>query len=226
MTWQGKKELVNTCEERVKAVAFREEQVKVVRDGFTLWDCFEPAFMSSEQGVESVFSPSPTPEQVISHDSGSGSDKSKPDSPNSSFGSDEPNVNNDSPNFGYDDLAINERKRKRMISNRESARRSRMRKQKHLENLRNQANRLKVENRDLTNRVHLVTDHCQLVQRNNDMLQTESVLLYQRLESIREILLARQLQQQYLYNSCAWPCNINYVEQRPQTINQTTINHQ
>ncbi|KAK4366359.1 hypothetical protein RND71_014239 [Anisodus tanguticus] len=147
-------------------------------DDFTLWDCFEPAFISSEQGVESLFSPSPTP------DSRSASDKSKPDSPNSSFGSDEPNLNNDSPNSVSDDLAINERKRKRMISNCESARRSRMRKQKHLENLRNQGNRLKVENRDLTNRVHLVTGHCQLVQRNNDMLRTESILLQQRLENI------------------------------------------
>ncbi|XP_059282333.1 bZIP transcription factor 11-like [Lycium ferocissimum] len=197
-------------------------------DDFTSWDYFEPAFTSFEQGVESVFlaMQSPAPEPVTPHDSGSGSDKSKPDSPNSSFGSDEPNLNNnDCLNAGSDDLTINERKRKRMISNRDSARRSRMRKQKHLENMRSQANQLKVENRDLSNRVHLVTGHCQLVQRNNEMLRTESILLQQRLENIRQILLARQLQQQ-LYNSSAWPCNMNYVEQRPQMIfNQPIINH-
>ncbi|OIT35386.1 PREDICTED: G-box-binding factor 1-like [Nicotiana attenuata] len=189
------------------------------------WKCLESAFILPEQGVESVFSPkqSPTPEPVLSN-SGLSSDKYKSNSPNSSSGSDEPNMNNDSPNSGSDISFINERKRKRMISNRESARRSRMRKQKHVENLRNQANRLKVENRDLKNRVHLVTNHCQLVQRNNEMLRTESVLLQQRLENIREILLARQLQQQ-LYHSSAWPCN-NYVEQRPQVIiNQPIINH-
>ncbi|MCE3051540.1 hypothetical protein HAX54_050107 [Datura stramonium] len=150
-------------------------------DDFTSWDCIEPAFTYPEQGVESVFSPmqSPTPEPVTSNESGSGSDKSKPDSPNSSVN------NNDGPNSGPDDPAISEKKRKRMISNRESARRSRMRKQTHLENLRNQSNRLKVENRDLTNRVQLVTGHCQLVEKHNEMLRTESILLRQRLEAIR-----------------------------------------
>lgn len=189
-------------------------------DDFTSWGCIEPSFTVPEQGIESVFSPtqSPTSEPVTSNESGSGSDKSKPDSPNSSLN------NNDCPNSGPDDLAINERKRKRMISNRESARRSRMRKQTHLENMRNQANRFKIENQDLTNRMQLVTGHCQIVDRNNEMLRTESILLRQRLEGIREILFARQLQQQ-LYNSSAWPCN-NYVEQKPQFINiQPIINH-
>ncbi|XP_006362088.1 bZIP transcription factor 53-like [Solanum tuberosum] len=184
-------------------------------DDFTQWDYIEPTSIFPEPGVESVFSPmqSPTPEPVISHDSGSGSDKSKPDSPN------------DSPNPGSDDLA--ERKRKRMISNRESARRSRMRKQTHLENLRNQSNRLKLENRDLTNRVQLVTGHYQLVERNNEMLRAESILLRQRLEGIHDILITRQLQQQ-LYNSAfaIRPCNNLYVEQRPHIINQPIINHQ
>ncbi|XP_049407800.1 bZIP transcription factor 11-like [Solanum stenotomum] len=180
-------------------------------DDFTQWNYIEPTSIFPEPGVESVFSPmqSPNPEPVISHDSGSGSDKSKPESPN------------DSPN-----LAINERKRKRMISNRESARRSRMRKQTHLENLRNQSNRLKLENRDLTNRVQLVIGHYQLIERNNEMLRAESLLLRQRLEGICDILITRQLQQQ-LYNSAfAWPCNNLYVEQRPHIINQPIINHQ
>ncbi|XP_049345850.1 bZIP transcription factor 11-like [Solanum verrucosum] len=180
-------------------------------DDFTQWNYIELTSIFPEPGVESVFSPmqSLTPEPVISHDPGSGSDKSKPESPN------------DSPN-----LAINERKRKRMISNRESARRSRIRKQTHLENLRNQSNRLKLENRDLTNRVQLVIGHYQLVERNNEMLRVESVLLRQRLEGIRDILITRQLQQQ-LYNSAfAWPCNNLYAEQRPHIINQPIINHQ
>ncbi|XP_055827419.1 bZIP transcription factor 11-like [Solanum dulcamara] len=183
-------------------------------DDFTQWDCIESAFIFPEQGIELIFSPmqSPTPESLISHDSGSGPNKSKPDS------------SNDSPYSGSDDLSIKERKRKRMISNRESARRSRKRKQTYLENLRDQSNRLKVENRDLTNRVRLVTGDCQLVERNNEMLRTESILLRQRLEGIREILSVRQLQQ-HLYNSHAWPCNNLYVEQIPYFINQPIINH-
>lgn len=183
-------------------------------DDFTQWDCTEPTSTFPKQGVELVFSPtqSPTPEPVISHDSGSGFDKSKPDSPN------------DSPNSGTHDLA--ERKRKRMISNRESARRSRMRKQTHLENLRNQSNRLKLENRDLTNRIQLITGHYQLVKRNNEMLRAESIFLQERFKGIRDLLITRQLQQQ-LYNSAfAWPCNNLYVEQRPHMINQPIINHQ
>lgn len=44
------------------------------------------------------------------------------------------------------DLTIYKRKRKRMESNCESARRSRMRKQKHLENLTEEASRLQNEN--------------------------------------------------------------------------------
>lgn len=45
--------------------------------------------------------------------------------------------------------AMDERKRKRMISNRESARRSRERKQKLMEDLQDEANRLRNENRRL-----------------------------------------------------------------------------
>ncbi|PHU19587.1 hypothetical protein BC332_10738 [Capsicum chinense] len=100
-------------------------------------------------------------------------------------------MNHSSPNLGSDDLAVSEKKRKCMILNRESARQSRKRKQTHLVNLRNQSNRLKVKNRDLTNRVLMITGHCQLVRRENEMLRTESILLRQRLEGIREILLTR-----------------------------------
>ncbi|GMJ08061.1 hypothetical protein HRI_004475300 [Hibiscus trionum] len=100
---------------------------------------------------------------------------------------------------------IDERKRRRMISNRESARRSRMRKQRHIENLRNHANRLRIENRQLTNRLGFVLYHCNRVRTENDRLRSEYSVLRQKLSDIHQILLFKQLQQ---LPSSAWPpCN-------------------
>ncbi|XP_058081318.1 basic leucine zipper 4-like [Magnolia sinica] len=87
-----------------------------------------------------------------------------------------------------------ERKRRRMISNRESARRSRMRKQRHLEDLRNQVNRLRAENREASNRLGLVLHHYHAFRRENDRLLAESAGLRQRLLDIHRILVFRQLQ--------------------------------
>nr|QEO19219.1 putative bZIP transcription factor 11-like isoform X1 [Cymbidium ensifolium] len=90
--------------------------------------------------------------------------------------------------------AEEERRMKRMISNRESARRSRMRKQRHLEGLRNQLNRLKSENQDLLNRIGAVVHYGQLFRIDNDRLRSESDLLRCRLAKIHRVLIYRQLQ--------------------------------
>ncbi|KAL3378266.1 hypothetical protein AABB24_004277, partial [Solanum stoloniferum] len=197
--------------------------------GFTPWECIEPAFLFPQEVEEEepVVSPkeSPPPEPVILN-SDSGSDDSKPNSVHSSSGSgsDDPNRNNNNNNNTNrcpDEMKrqrttsnrdIDERKRRRMVSNRESARRSRMRKQKHLENLRNQANRLKVGNREIMNRLRLITYQCRVVQCENERVRTESAILRQRLEGIRQILITRQLEQQFNSYS-AWACN--NMEQRP-----------
>lgn len=106
---------------------------------------------------------------------------------------------------------VDERKRRRMISNRESARRSRMRKQRHLENLRNQVNKLRIENRELNNRFRFVMYHFQRVRTDNDRLRDEHTMLRQKLSDIRQILVFRQLQ----HMSSAWPCNSVITEQPP-----------
>ncbi|KAJ4714684.1 basic leucine zipper 43-like [Melia azedarach] len=149
-------------------------------NGFTPWDCQDP-----------FSTPNQSPNPVVSS---SGSDEPNQNQTNSTSVSDDPN-----PTVSI----IDERKLRRMISNRESARRSRMRKQKHLENLRNQVNRLRVENRELTNRLRFVLYHCERVRTENDRLRSEHSMLRQRLSEIRQILVYRQLQQV----TSAWPCN-------------------
>ncbi|KAK6125342.1 hypothetical protein DH2020_040911 [Rehmannia glutinosa] len=168
--------------------------------GFPPWEYHEPSFLfhppPQQDNDPVVFSPQPSQEPVSS-----GSDTSNPaPSPpgsvepvrdktkNLSSGSDAL----DRKSSGSEETSrlgpiIDERKRRRMISNRESARRSRMRKQKHVENLRNQANRLKVGNRELMNRLRLVVHQTQLFRSENECLRSEAVILRQRLWDIRQV---------------------------------------
>ena len=93
-------------------------------------------------------------------------------------------------------VIMDEKKRKRMISNRESARRSRMRKQKHVENLINNANQLKIQTRERSNQLRLMTHHIHLVRKENDRLKSESVVLRRKLYELGQMW---QLQQ-YSYH--------------------------
>nr|GEZ26465.1 basic leucine zipper 4-like [Tanacetum cinerariifolium] len=158
-------------------------------DGFTPWDTKENTFLFSHNDQEPVISIS-------------GSDNSTPKS-----------------NTSDEVKVVDERKRRRMISNRESARRSRMRKQKHVENLGNLLSRLMTGTRDLTNRLRLVYMHGKLVREENRRLDVESMLLQQRLWDIRQVLLVRQFQHQLVPSS--WPCNNNVTysyEQNPPSL--------
>nr|XP_010936180.1 basic leucine zipper 4 [Elaeis guineensis] len=85
-----------------------------------------------------------------------------------------------------------ERRRRRMISNRESARRSRMRKQRYLEELRAEVNRLRSENRALENRLATMVHCCLLFRRDNDRLQSVSAALNRRISELRRVLLLRR----------------------------------
>ncbi|QCD91429.1 bZIP transcription factor 53-like [Vigna unguiculata] len=140
----------------------------------------------------------------------------KPTSPNpvtSSSASDDPNPTpaDQKPASDQSNRVVSlteERKRRRMISNRDSARRSRMRKQRHLENLRNQTNLFRVENRELNNGFQFLLHHCNRLRTENEWLRSERTLLRQKLADINQILLFRQLQP----FSTAWPCNIVMAE--------------
>ncbi|VFQ75355.1 unnamed protein product [Cuscuta campestris] len=103
-----------------------------------------------------------------------------------------------------------------MISNRESARRSRMRKQKHLENLKNQVNRQREMNRVLLDRLRTATVQFQLVETENKQLVAESSFLRQRLWDVRQVLMLRQLQRPQLSSSSsssAWPYSYDVEQQ-------------
>lgn len=100
---------------------------------------------------------------------------------------------------------IDERRRRRMISNRDSARRSRMRKQRHLENLRKQVNRLRIENRVLMDRLRFVVHHCYRLRTENDLLLSEHIVLRQKLADIREAILLQQYMQLDLLHDHAMP---------------------
>lgn len=142
------------------------------------------------------------------------SDDIKPSSPKpitSSSGSDEPNQphekrkpDSDEPNQG----AVDERKRRRMISNRESARRSRMRKQRHVENLRNQLNKCRMENREMKNRLQFILFHLNRIRTENEWLRSERTMLNQRINNFTQILVCQQFQP----FSTSWTCNTTMVE--------------
>ncbi|PKA65968.1 Ocs element-binding factor 1 [Apostasia shenzhenica] len=87
-----------------------------------------------------------------------------------------------------------QRRIRRMISNRESARRSRMRKQRHLEDLRSRVGWLRLENRALADRLAGASGQCAAFCQENGQLRLEAAALSRRLLEIRRILLLRQLQ--------------------------------
>ncbi|KAL8257283.1 hypothetical protein R6Q59_029324 [Mikania micrantha] len=95
-----------------------------------------------------------------------------------------------------------ENKKKRMISNRESARRSRIRKQKHLEDTRNQVSRYKTANQQLMNRLRFVNHNGHIVRQENQRLQLESVMLQRKLNHLRRLLIVPELQNTLLPTVC------------------------
>lgn len=80
---------------------------------------------------------------------------------------------------------INERKHRRMISNRESARRSRMRKQKHLDELWSQVLWLRNENQQLMDKLNHATENQDQVLQENSKLKEEVSELRQMLRDMQ-----------------------------------------
>uniref|UniRef100_A0A5B6Z9G4 BZIP domain-containing protein n=1 Tax=Davidia involucrata TaxID=16924 RepID=A0A5B6Z9G4_DAVIN len=83
---------------------------------------------------------------------------------------------------------MDQRKRKRMVSNRESARRSRMRKQKHLDDLMTQLTQLGKENNQILTSMNVTTQHYLNIEHENSILRAQMAELSNRLESLNEII--------------------------------------
>ncbi|GFY95859.1 hypothetical protein Acr_11g0001650 [Actinidia rufa] len=83
---------------------------------------------------------------------------------------------------------MDQRKRKRMQSNRESARRSRMRKQTHLNDLTAQIARLKEENDQIHTNLSITSQHYLNVEAENSVLRAQMGELSQRLDALNDIL--------------------------------------
>ncbi|KAL1203698.1 Basic leucine zipper 43 [Cardamine amara subsp. amara] len=71
-------------------------------------------------------------------------------------------------------IILDERKQRRMLSNRESARRSRMRKQRHLDELWSQVVRLRNENNCLIDKLNRVSETQDSVLKENSKLKEEA----------------------------------------------------
>ncbi|CAI9774279.1 unnamed protein product [Fraxinus pennsylvanica] len=81
-----------------------------------------------------------------------------------------------------------ERKRKRMISNRESARRSRMRKQQHLDVMVGQVSQLQNENNLLSQKIDNTNQLYLGVASENNVLRAQLAELTDRLRSLNSVL--------------------------------------
>ncbi|XP_039021571.1 bZIP transcription factor 11-like [Hibiscus syriacus] len=83
---------------------------------------------------------------------------------------------------------MDQRKRKRMESNRESARRSRMRKQKRLDDLMAQLILLREDNYQILTNINFITHQYLSMEAENSVLRAQIIELSQRLDSLNGIL--------------------------------------
>lgn len=87
------------------------------------------------------------------------------------------------------EVMVDERKRKRMVSNRDSARRSRLRKQQHLDEIVNQVANYKKENDQIEMQINMHMNQYLKVESENTILRTQIMELTDRLQSMNSVLL-------------------------------------
>nr|KJB29602.1 hypothetical protein B456_005G109600 [Gossypium raimondii] len=111
---------------------------------------------------------------------------------------------------------MDQRKRKRMESNRESARRSRMRKQKHLDDLVGQITELKKDNNQILTSINFTTHRYLNIEAENSVLRAQMTELSQRLDSLNDILQYLNREGiEYTPDCFTNPFNVPYLNQQP-----------
>ncbi|GFQ01402.1 basic leucine zipper 43 [Phtheirospermum japonicum] len=83
-----------------------------------------------------------------------------------------------------------EKKRKRMISNRESARRSRMKKEQHVKDLNDQAAYLRTKSDEMLKKMNEIGPRYMAVESENMILRMQGEELKKRLELLQEVLVS------------------------------------
>jgi chromosome segregation ATPase len=127
-------------------------------------------------------------------------------------------------------VLMDQRKRKRKQSNRESARRSRMRKQKHMDDLMVEVERLRNENNEIMTRMNMTSQHYLKIEAENCVLRAQMIELNQRLQSLNDIINIINTttiptnEVNYQYNDCFLTIsdncfmnqmNMSYLNQQP-----------
>ncbi|CAI5517136.1 unnamed protein product [Closterium sp. Naga37s-1] len=79
---------------------------------------------------------------------------------------------------------VDERKQKRMLSNRESARRSRLKKQHHLDEMRQQVAQLRAENSEMSTRYNMASRHYTQLTEENRVLRSHAMELSRQLQRL------------------------------------------
>ncbi|KAM0060870.1 putative transcription factor bZIP family [Helianthus debilis subsp. tardiflorus] len=98
---------------------------------------------------------------------------------------------------------MDQREQRRMISNRESAKRSRMKKQKHLDDLMTQLSQLRSENNRVGSSISMITQHYVSLEAENSVLTARVTELGHRLRSLNEIIEFMK-QQQKVVDTGSW----------------------
>ncbi|CAA2996286.1 bZIP transcription factor 11-like [Olea europaea var. sylvestris] len=120
---------------------------------------------------------------------------------------------------------MDQKKRKRMISNRESARRSRLRKQKQLDDLMAKVAQFGNENNQIITRMNFTTQLYLNIEAENSILRAQTAELSHRLQSLNEILNFLNannggygIEENYSIAESAYmnqSCNSHFVNQQP-----------
>jgi len=115
------------------------------------------------------------------------------------------------------------RKHRRMLSNRESARRSRFRKQQHLDELRAQVDHLRAENGQILKKCNITSEHYAHIREENYLLRSHGLELGQKLQRLQHVLNAQSHNVFETMGVETWNCSAAHMSSAYSTIADTLV---